>query len=146
MVAIREIAESIFEFEQQFNDKIATLVVPARIEELALTRSQFKVLVYLVLGPGRTATELGEAMGMTKASLTGIFDALEAEGLATRTTDLEDRRKVRLLITDKGRNFCETKMLEFEGRLGERIAPLSEADRAELARCLAGAASILKKL
>jgi MarR family transcriptional regulator, organic hydroperoxide resistance regulator len=144
--SIKGLAECIFEFETQFNDKIRTLVIPARIDDLVLTRSQFKVLVILLFEPGRTATELGDAMDMTKASLTGILVTLEAEGLATRTADPGDRRKVRLSLTEKGRSFCETKMREFEARLEARMAPLSDADLTKLAIHLTGAVKILKKL
>lgn len=144
--SIHEVAEALFEFEPQFNDKIATLIVPARNEKLALTRSQFKALILLMFGPGRTATELGEALGMTKASLTGILDVLESLGLAARKSDPEDRRKARLYLTAAGRKLCEGKKKEFDAKLEARLATLSDADRAALARHLAAAASILKKL
>ena len=143
---IRDVADSIIEFEPQFYDKIANLVVPPKSEGLALTRSQFKTLILLLFGPARTATELGEAMDMTKASMTGILDVLESKALATRTADTEDRRRLRIALTDKGREFCESKMVEFDSRLEARMSPLSNADRTSLARHLAGAAAILKKL
>jgi len=143
---IRDVADAIFELEPQFNDKIATLIMPPKGEELALTRSQFKTLVLLMLGPSRSASELGEAMGLTKASLTGILDALESKGLATRAVDGKDRRRNIVTLTQAGRDLCGAKMAEFESRLEARMSYLSDADRVDLARCLSGAAAILKKL
>jgi DNA-binding MarR family transcriptional regulator len=144
--SIHDVAVSIFDFEPQFNDKIATILVPVKNGKRALTKSQFKALIRLHLDPGRTATELGEAMDMTKASLTGILDILEARLLAKRKADPADRRRVRLYLTEAGRKLCEAEIREFDKALEVRMSPLPESDRVALARHLAGAASILKKL
>jgi DNA-binding MarR family transcriptional regulator len=77
----KEIAGAILAFEEQYNEKLAVLFSPDRSEKPFLTRSQIKTLFLLLMRPSQTASELGDAMRMTKANLTGILDALEAEGL-----------------------------------------------------------------
>jgi DNA-binding MarR family transcriptional regulator len=83
---------------------------------------------------------------MTKASLTGILDVLESAGLIVRAADPMDRRKARVNLSSKGRRHCEEKMRELDEALEARMASLSGADRVALARHLAGATAILKKL
>lgn len=143
---IHEIAEAILDFEHLYNDKIASLFRPVRGGGLSLTKSQSKVLFTLSHCEDQTATELGEGMNMTKASLTGILDALEAAGLARRTGDSSDRRRFRVSLTSAGRKLCDRCSHEIDAALEERFALLSEAERADFARHLASASALLKKL
>jgi DNA-binding MarR family transcriptional regulator len=145
-VGVKEIAKAIFAFEEQYNEKLASLFTPIRGEDLALTRSQVKAMFALLGRPGQTATELGEAMRMTKASLTGILDALEAEGLVQRSDDESDRRRSLASLTAAGRKLCERKARELDAELGSRFASLSPAERSDFARCLVEAAAYLRKL
>ena len=142
---MRGLADSIADFSMAYNDKLASLFSP-RKKERALTRSQVMALMLLARRPGQTATELGENLNMTKASLTGILDALEAGNLARRTADEADRRKSLIALTKMGESMAEGIGREFEAALAERIAPLSAGDREGLRRSLAEAASILAKL
>jgi DNA-binding MarR family transcriptional regulator len=96
--------------------------------------------------PGQTATELGEGLNMTKASLTGILDELELKKLVRREADAEDRRKSRLSLTDKGRKSAEALSGELQALLAARLAPLAEAEREALARHLSAAQALLSKL
>jgi DNA-binding MarR family transcriptional regulator len=145
-VRTNEIADAILDFDEQYNDKIASIFRPARGKKHPLTRSQVKVLFMLVHRPEQTATELGDAMNMTKASLTGIIDALEAEGLAKRSSDSEDRRRMKVMLTAAGCKLCDVKAREMEAKLESRFASFSEAERVEFIRQLRSTAQLLKKL
>lgn len=142
----RDISRAILAFEEQFNEKLASLYTPIKGEELALTRSQVKAMFVLFTRPGQTATELGEAMRMTKASLTGILDALESEGLVLRSGDESDRRRSLVSLTASGRTLCEKKARELSARLEERFAPLSRAEREDFVRCLSAATALMKRM
>jgi MarR family transcriptional regulator, lower aerobic nicotinate degradation pathway regulator len=142
----QDIAKSILQFEKQFNEKIAPLFTPLRGEGFAVTKSQAKVLFSLFHRPDQTATELGEALGRTKASLTGILDALELWNLAKRNCDSEDRRRSRVSLTPKGRKFCEAKSREMDARMEARFASFSEEERAALVRSIREATALLEKL
>lgn len=143
---IEEVAKSVVDFMPQFADKILSLFPLSPEAVGSLTKSQVRVLMLLREGTGRTATELGEGLGMTKASLTGIVDELESRGLAQRTADADDRRKQRIDLSAPGRKLANAIGEEFEKVLEARIAPLSEKDRAALSRHLAAATEMLKKL
>jgi DNA-binding MarR family transcriptional regulator len=142
----RDISRAILAFEEQFNEKLTSLYTPIKGEELALTRSQVKAMFVLYNRPGQTATELGEAMSMTKASLSGILDALEAAGLVLRSGDENDRRRALVSLTASGRTLCERKARELSSALEERFAPLSRAEREDFVRCLADATALLKRM
>jgi DNA-binding MarR family transcriptional regulator len=142
----REIAGAILDFEEQYNERLAPIFKPARGDSPSLTKSQAKAMFLLFGRPGQTATELGDAMSMTKASLTGILDALEAEGLARREADPSDRRRALASLTAAGRRLCERRIREADGRIEARFAPLSPAERAELVRHFCAATALLKRL
>jgi Transcriptional regulators len=142
----KEMADAIIGFEEQYNERLAPLFTPIRWETLALTKSQAKTMFFLQSRPAQTATELGEAMCMTKASLTGILDVLEREGLARREADSEDRRRFRVSLTAAGRRLCERKARELDAKLSSRFASIPERERADFVRHLEAATGILKKL
>jgi DNA-binding MarR family transcriptional regulator len=142
----KEIAKAILAFEEQYNEKLASLFTAMKGEGLELTRSQVKAMYMLLGRPGQTPTELGEAMRMTKASLTGILDVLEAEGLVRRAEDESDRRRSPAYLTAAGRKLCERNVRELDAKLGSRFAALSPAERSDFARCLVEAAAYLRKL
>jgi DNA-binding MarR family transcriptional regulator len=144
-IAIRDIALSIVDFMPLFNDKLDSLFSSAKEVPGGLTKSQGQTLMFLRRSPERTATDLGEALGMTKASLSGILDALEAKDLLRRTADIEDRRKSRLALTASGKKTCDAIARYFDRALEASIASLSMPNREALARHLLAVTEILKK-
>jgi DNA-binding MarR family transcriptional regulator len=143
---VHDVAKSLVDFMPHFNDKLASLFPPSTRAIGTLSKSQVRVLMLLRKRSGQTATELGEGLNMTKASLTGILDELESKGLAERSADPEDRRKFRLGLTGSGRKTADAIARELDKVLEARIAPLSARDRVALARHLAAATDILAKL
>ena len=55
-------------------------------------------------GP-RTPAELAEAAGVTRATMTGLVDTLERDGLVRRVPDKEDRRMMSVVLTPKAHQF-----------------------------------------
>jgi DNA-binding MarR family transcriptional regulator len=72
-----------------------------------LTLPQFDVLAELARAErhGFTFIELSRLLLVTSGNLTGIVDRLEARQLVRRVPDDEDRRVVRVKLTDKGRSM-----------------------------------------
>jgi len=133
---LRDLGEAIIDFEEQYNDKLTSIFTPARGKDISLTKMQVKTLFILYHRLAQTPSTLGESLGMCKASLTGIIDALEASGLVKRTDDKEDRRRCLITLTDTGKSLCKKKITEFENKLERRFAPLSEDQRLEFERSL----------
>ena len=85
----------------------------------------------------RAQQELARAIGIEGPTLTHHLDALEEAGLVVRTRDPDDRRAVRLELTDAGRHKHAELMqavIAFNKRLR---SGLDEADVQELRRLLA---------
>ena len=73
------------------------------LRESGLTPPQFFVLTQLAEGE-RSLASLAEAAGCTRATMTGIADTLERNGLASREPHPTDRRSTLVRLTDSGRN------------------------------------------
>jgi MarR family transcriptional regulator, transcriptional regulator for hemolysin len=109
----------------------------AALERHGLSVAKMGVLRHLAEADGPiTLGQLAERLACVKSNITQLIDRLEADGLARRTPDLEDRRSVRAVITDKGRRSFEAGLqaqVEAEQRL---LQGLSAEDQAALARLL----------
>lgn len=77
-----------------------------------LSQGRFAVLAFLNREPSRSVnqTHLAEAYGVTKATITGLIDGLERDGLVERLTDPADRRASLVQLTAKGRKFLDAFM------------------------------------
>lgn len=68
---------------------------------LGISAAQLKVL--RIVGRGDdTAVALCRHLSIHSASMTRMLDRLERKGLIVRSQDDQDRRQVRLVLTDKG--------------------------------------------
>ena len=66
-----------------------------------LTLPQYRILALIADAPER-ASRLAQRVDVTKASLTGVLDALETRGFIERTEVHGDRRGVTLVLTAAG--------------------------------------------
>ena len=72
------------------------------IESLGLTPSQFDVIAELGGMEGLTCAELSKATLVTKGTLTGVLDRLEAKSLLKRENIKDDRRATKIRLTPQG--------------------------------------------
>jgi DNA-binding MarR family transcriptional regulator len=76
--------------------------------------------------------DLKDRLGVTGRSITSLVDGLEDEGLLRRRADPDDRRSIRLEITDKGHEHLgEIKALH-DAHADRTFAILSKAQRVTL--------------
>lgn len=68
---------------------------------MGFTDSQFDIIATLGNTPGMTCKELGDKTLITKGTLTGVLDRLEAKGLILRERG-EDRRQLWIKLTPAG--------------------------------------------
>jgi DNA-binding MarR family transcriptional regulator len=100
----------------------ATGIAPARLSALSV----------LVFGGAMSLNDLARAEQVRPPTMSRIVDALEAEGLARRTVNPQDRRAIAIEATEKG-----TAIL-WQGRkrrvkfLAKRLLRLSEAERKQI--------------
>ena len=71
------------------------LVLARRLEPLMRTRltaQQMRALGILLIDGERSTAHLGDVLGVSPATISGIVDRLEAAGMASRRPDPEDGR------------------------------------------------------
>ncbi len=68
-----------------------------------ITATQFQVLRRLWSGEGMNAQNLAREAHLDAATMTGVLDRLESKGFLRRERDENDRRAVRVVLTEAGR-------------------------------------------
>ncbi|MFJ6195163.1 MarR family winged helix-turn-helix transcriptional regulator [Micromonospora sp. NPDC092111] len=76
-------------------------------EHHGLTPAGMRVLFILTRLGDTSHREVAERCFVRPATLTGIVDTLERDGLVERRRDEADRRSVRLALTDQGREHTQ---------------------------------------
>ncbi len=77
--------------------------VERELEPTGLTNAQWVPLLKLHMGKGSTAAELARECELDAGSMTRLLDRLEAKDLCRRSRSSEDRRVVKLELTEAGR-------------------------------------------
>jgi len=75
------------------------------LEKIALTYPQYIAMLVLWESDDVTVKELGERLFLDSGTLTPLLKRLEGMGLVRRARDPSDERKVRLSLTDKGKEL-----------------------------------------
>lgn len=70
--------------------------------EAGLTANQFACLRYIALHPQPSVVDVSKGLGITTAAATPLVDRLVKKDLIIRNPDPDDRRVVRLLLTESG--------------------------------------------
>lgn len=110
-----------------------------------LKLSRIKALYAFRGQDSSTMTELADNIGAKLPSMTMMIDNLAEEGLVERARDEQDRRKVIVRLTDKGRRIRED-FLEQRKQIAQQLfAKLSKEDEQELMRLLERVCDILEK-
>jgi MarR family transcriptional regulator, lower aerobic nicotinate degradation pathway regulator len=79
---------------------------------------------------------LSDRTGIYRSDLVAIINELTARGLVGRAPDAADRRRNVITLTDQGRRHLKHLDVLIADAQAEFLAPLSDADRAELTRIL----------
>ncbi len=70
---------------------------------LDLTAMQWRPLMFLALGHGDTAAEIARMACTDTGAVTRMLDRLESKGLIRRVRSVEDRRVIKLELTEEGK-------------------------------------------
>lgn len=74
-------------------------------------------------------SEIADKMSHTTAAATGLVDRLEKLGYVERTTSPNDRRKVMVKITSKGRDLVDAMRLDMIERLNNVLGELTPEEQ-----------------
>jgi len=76
--------------------------------------------------------EVATFLNLDKSSVTGLVDRAERRGLVRRTTTPDDRRAVRVALTEQGQEVAKKFAKQVERELSALVEDLSDTDRKRL--------------
>jgi DNA-binding MarR family transcriptional regulator len=99
---------------------------------------RFNLLMMLLKYSDGEATPAGLAdkTGVTRATISGLLDGLEKDGLIQRRPDPQDRRLIRVHLTAAGRDFLDKIRPGYCRWLSSIVEPLDEEERQQLVMLL----------
>jgi DNA-binding MarR family transcriptional regulator len=133
---IRELARCYQAFERASD---------ANIRRMGLTPPQFDIVVTLGNTPGMSFKELGSRTLITKGTLTGVVDRLEARGLVERVASPDDGRSTLVRLTAGGDRVFREVFEPHLAFLAPAFESLPECGRKELEKRLRQLREALEK-
>jgi DNA-binding MarR family transcriptional regulator len=103
-----------------------------------LSQGRFVVLIMLYTTPGTEmcCSDIADSIGVSRATITGLLDGLEREGLLKRVDDREDRRRITVTLTANGRKLLERILPDHFRKIAGMMSNLSENDRRKMMELL----------
>jgi DNA-binding MarR family transcriptional regulator len=112
-----QLNESVGYLITRVRSTLANLVTQRTIAELGITSQQGSILFMVASGKCVVAAELAREYGIDASAVTRLIDRLEKRGLLTRVRSSEDRRVVRLALTQEGQDIAVRMPAMFQGVL-----------------------------
>ncbi|HVT22974.1 MAG TPA: MarR family transcriptional regulator [Mycobacteriales bacterium] len=127
--------------------ELASARMEALLAPFGLSNGGFNVLMVLAGSESPiTPTQIGERVVARGSTVTGLVDTLERRGYAQRRADPNDRRRVLVAITPRGRDVATAASATIVRGDEEVMAIFSGTDRERLVRLLGRLQSHLQRL
>ena len=106
-----------------------------------MSQGRFLTLIVMNRTPAEeiNPSTLAQKLGVTRATITGLLNGLEKEGLIERRAHAGDRRKVGVLLTANGRRILDNILPDYYRHFAKLTVYLDEGERQTLI-------SLLKKV
>ena len=116
--------EAHVKFEMRFGRLIRMYYsrIQSQLAEVGLYRGQPPILMLLYKNDSMSQKEMARALNLSPATMTVTLKRMEKAGLVLREMDEHDQRILRVHLSEKGREMCETG----ESRIGVVTAELLE--------------------
>jgi DNA-binding MarR family transcriptional regulator len=115
------------------------------IRTLGVTPSQFDIVATLGNTEGMTFKQLGEKTLITKGTLTGVVDRLEAKGLVQRMASRTDGRSHIVRLTEDGERLFASIFPAHGAYLGNALASFSADELQQIQSLLARLRTVLEQ-
>ena len=99
-----------------------------------ISHGRFIVLMLLNRDPEKPVNpaDLADRANVTRATITGLIDTLERDGLVKREHTLDDRRMMLVRLTAEGRGYFEKILPDYFRQVASVMSHLTVADRKAL--------------
>jgi DNA-binding MarR family transcriptional regulator len=111
----------------------------AHFSRYKISSGRFVVLMTLEFGTladDAGPCELADHIGVTRATMTGLLDGLERDGLIARVDHPEDRRRMKVILTTAGKRYLDKILPDHFRRQSAVMAKLSAQERRQLIQLL----------
>ncbi|ABE50626.1 MULTISPECIES: MarR family winged helix-turn-helix transcriptional regulator [Methylobacillus] len=108
-----------------------SLALDACLSQHGLLQGRWWVLILLMREENGISlpSVLAEKAGVSRATMTGLIDGLERDGLVERIFDRDDRRRVSIRLTAAGQEKLDQVMPDYYTRLRQCMAAVNEEER-----------------
>ena len=117
-----------------------------RIQVHGLSRTQWRILAYVLRDPGMSQTELARCLELERMTIGLALDKMEANALVQRERSSRDRRVQLVRATAKARGLLPKLRLEADATYAELLRDMSEDRIAELRSILEMLAANLRRV
>jgi DNA-binding MarR family transcriptional regulator len=87
--------------------------------------TQFQALAIVMHSGNLQTSEIGRRLGISSPNMTPLIDRLIEKGYAERLSDSQDRRVIKIAITEKGRRFVAGKRRLVRNEIKKNLSTLS---------------------
>ena len=124
LCALRRIIRAVDVYSRKLNNKFG------------LTTPQLLCLHYVCEAEFMTLSELTKAVNLSGSTVNGIVDRLEKKELLTRQRSTQDRRKVHLIMTERGKTLVEQAPSPLQDKLSDELGKLSQLEQLAITQAL----------
>jgi DNA-binding MarR family transcriptional regulator len=110
-----------------------------------LTVPQLRALLFIRRHPGASLSPLADHLGMALPATSNLVERLVQTDLVERTTNPDERRRIRLTLTATGREHVERAQLLVRSRLRADLTAISPTDLDGLAASLEVLATLARE-
>jgi len=108
-----------------------------KLRPFDLTQPQFFLLLALFEQDGISITALSEKVALEKSTLTGLLDRMERDGLVERSNEPNDRRALRIKLSDRAKGLQPHLTAIYEETNSLFLSRLTEDERYGFERAIA---------
>jgi len=101
-----------------------------------ITTPQLVALTIIGASDGMFPSELAQRMHLSPSTVVGILDRLERKKYINRLRSTEDRRRVHVALTERGRQVIAQAPSPLQDRLADALARLPRREQEEIATAL----------
>jgi DNA-binding MarR family transcriptional regulator len=101
-----------------------------------LTVPQFRTLAFVNRNQGSPLCKVADHMGLTSPSASTLVDGLIKRGLMTREDQPDNRRRVRLVVTSRGRAILEASTRGTMAYLAKKLSSVSADNREVIVKAM----------
>jgi len=130
MGARSEDTKLIFSAITHYRRWISTLL-PTIIPDVDISYQQLNVLYYVRVENASMA-DIARVLGVAPTVITGLVDRLEARGLIRRESHPTDRRRIQLVLTERGTAISQQVEKEIARRIEEQVSALDAEQQRHL--------------